>query len=96
MNDSQSHPSRGSRPEGRKGKDDATRPSRTEDKDVVNVTVAPVGIYGWRKYCLYATVLVLLCLVIINMGLIVYLWRILDVNSSGAGALHFSSNRCVC
>ena len=38
----------------------------------------PAGIYGWRKQCLYATVLFILIIVIMNLALTVWLLRVLD------------------
>lgn len=57
--------------------------------DVIN---NPVGIYGWRKYCLYASVLILVCLAIINIGVAVYIMRVVDINSNGAGVVRFDSD----
>lgn len=37
-----------------------------------------VGIYGWRKRCLYLLVLLLLCTVIINFALTVWILRVMD------------------
>ena len=38
----------------------------------------PAGIYGWRKQCLYATVLFILVIVIMNLALTVWILRVLD------------------
>jgi len=49
-------------------------PSRYPDKDggqTVEVITARVGVYGWRKYCLYFSLLLILSLAIMNMGLMV-------------------------
>eukprot|EP00048_Salpingoeca_helianthica_P021276 m.248269 g.248269 ORF g.248269 m.248269 type:complete len:324 (+) comp57914_c0_seq1:128-1099(+) len=63
----------------------------TPEEQIVDVFNNPIGIYGWRKYCLYASVLLLLCLAIINIGLAVFLMRVADIHSSGAGAARFES-----
>lgn len=38
----------------------------------------PVGIYGWRKRCLYGFLLALMAVVIINLALTVWILRVLD------------------
>lgn len=38
----------------------------------------PVGIYGWRKRCLYAFILFLMVLTILNLALIVWILRVLN------------------
>ena len=40
----------------------------------------------------YILVLLLICLGIINLGLIVYVWRVLDLNTSGAGPVRFNAD----
>uniref|UniRef100_A0A0B7AHF3 Beta-sarcoglycan n=1 Tax=Arion vulgaris TaxID=1028688 RepID=A0A0B7AHF3_9EUPU len=47
----------------------------------------PVGIYGWRKRCLYAFVLSLMAVVIINISLTVWILRVLDFSLDGMGRL---------
>ncbi|XP_076064937.1 uncharacterized protein LOC143038977 [Oratosquilla oratoria] len=37
-----------------------------------------LGIYGWRKRCLYALVLLLLVMVILNLALTLFILRVLD------------------
>lgn len=37
-----------------------------------------VGIYGWRKTCLYAVVLVIMVMVIMNMAILVWIIRVMD------------------
>lgn len=53
----------------------------------------PIGIYGWRKKCVYLTLLVLAVLVLVNMGLLVYIMYTLSINKEGAGPLRFQSSR---
>lgn len=48
-----------------------------------------MGIFGWRKYCLYFTLLFFICLAIINIGLIAYVIRVLNISRDGAGPVHF-------
>ena len=38
----------------------------------------PVGIYGWRKRCLYAVILFLLVVTVVNLALIVWILRVLN------------------
>ncbi|KAI8798407.1 delta-sarcoglycan, partial [Biomphalaria glabrata] len=47
----------------------------------------PVGIYGWRKRCLYAFVLALMIVVIMNLALTVWILRILRFSLDGMGHL---------
>ena len=37
-----------------------------------------IGIFGWRKRCLYALLLVLLLMVIINLALTLWIMKVLD------------------
>ncbi|BFZ14944.1 hypothetical protein BsWGS_17984 [Bradybaena similaris] len=47
----------------------------------------PLGIYGWRKRCLYAFLLALMLVVVINMALTVWILRVLDFSLDGMGRL---------
>ncbi|CAG5117265.1 unnamed protein product [Candidula unifasciata] len=47
----------------------------------------PVGIYGWRKRCLYAFLLSLMVVVVINLALTVWILRVLDFSLDGMGRL---------
>ncbi|CAH1123727.1 unnamed protein product [Ceutorhynchus assimilis] len=46
-----------------------------------------VGIYGWRKKCLYALILVLLFMVIVNLALTLWVLKVMDFSSDGMGQL---------
>lgn len=46
-----------------------------------------VGIYGWRKRCLYLLVVVLLAMVVMNIALTVWVLRVLDFSLDGMGRL---------
>ncbi|CAL9684853.1 unnamed protein product [Knipowitschia caucasica] len=50
-----------------------------------------VGIYGWRKRCLYLFVLLLIVVMVINMALTVWLLRVMWFNPSGMGLLQVHS-----
>ncbi|KAL4230861.1 hypothetical protein ACF0H5_011235 [Mactra antiquata] len=43
----------------------------------------PAGIYGWRKQCLYAVILFILIIVIMNAALTVWILRVLNFNITG-------------
>ncbi|KAL5012060.1 hypothetical protein ScPMuIL_010611 [Solemya velum] len=47
----------------------------------------PVGIYGWRKRCLYGLILFLMIVVIMNLALTVWILRVLDFSIHGMGKL---------
>lgn len=40
-----------------------------------------LGIYGWRKKCLYALILMLLFIVIVNLALTLWVLKVLDFSS---------------
>ncbi|XP_049865028.1 zeta-sarcoglycan-like [Pectinophora gossypiella] len=46
-----------------------------------------VGIYGWRKKCLYILVMSLMLMMIINLALTLWVLKVLDFNSEGMGQL---------
>ncbi|XP_045526681.1 delta-sarcoglycan-like [Pieris brassicae] len=46
-----------------------------------------VGIYGWRKKCLYILVMALMFMMIINLALTLWVLKVLDFNSEGMGQL---------
>ncbi|XP_070198301.1 zeta-sarcoglycan-like [Littorina saxatilis] len=47
----------------------------------------PVGIYGWRKRCLYTFLVLLMVVVVINLALTVWILRVLDFSIDGMGRL---------
>ncbi|GAB6026898.1 hypothetical protein CHUAL_013543 [Chamberlinius hualienensis] len=49
--------------------------------------VFKVGIYGWRKRCLYLFVLLLMIMVIINMALLIWIIKVMDFSMNGMGKL---------
>jgi hypothetical protein len=65
----------------------------TEEAALVDVLTTRIGIYGWRKYLVYILLLLLICFAIINIGLIVYVWNVLSLNSDGAGAVRFYDDK---
>lgn len=40
-----------------------------------------IGLYGWRKRCLYLMVLVLVVMIVANLGLTIWILVILDFNA---------------
>ncbi|XP_015179437.1 PREDICTED: zeta-sarcoglycan [Polistes dominula] len=46
-----------------------------------------LGIYGWRKKCLYSLVLTLMIIVILNLALTVWLLKVMGFTSEGIGSL---------
>lgn len=52
----------------------------------------PVGIYGWRKRCLYAFILFLMVLTILNLALIIWILRVLNFSVHGMGKLRITEN----
>ena len=48
-----------------------TDPSKVEYK---------IGIYGWRKRCVYFLILLILIIAIINLSLTIWVMRVMDFN----------------
>ncbi|XP_014604782.1 PREDICTED: zeta-sarcoglycan isoform X2 [Polistes canadensis] len=46
-----------------------------------------LGIYGWRKKCLYSLVLSLMIIVIVNLAITVWLLKVMGFTSEGIGSL---------
>ncbi|XP_076319359.1 zeta-sarcoglycan-like isoform X2 [Tachypleus tridentatus] len=46
-----------------------------------------IGIYGWRKRCLYFLVILLMAVVIINLALTVWIIKVVDFSIDGMGSL---------
>eukprot|EP00049_Salpingoeca_infusionum_P018255 m.356422 g.356422 ORF g.356422 m.356422 type:complete len:331 (+) comp17541_c0_seq1:343-1335(+) len=59
------------------------------DGKLVDVVNTRIGVYGWRKYCLYCSVLFMVALAIVNLGLLVFLFRVLKLDRNSAGPLEF-------
>ncbi|XP_033111087.1 zeta-sarcoglycan-like [Anneissia japonica] len=56
------------------------------------IHAANIGIYGWRKRCLYFLVLLLMVLIIINIALTVWILKVLDFSIYGFGSLKLSGD----
>ncbi|XP_024939656.1 zeta-sarcoglycan isoform X2 [Cephus cinctus] len=46
-----------------------------------------LGVYGWRKRCLYSLVLGLMVMVILNLALTLWLLKVMEFSSEGIGSL---------
>lgn len=55
----------------------------------------PTGLYGWRKRLLYTAVILLLCLILVNIGLTIWILVVLRFNVHGVGTLRFSGDGLV-
>ncbi|XP_013870496.1 gamma-sarcoglycan [Austrofundulus limnaeus] len=53
--------------------------------------VYKIGIYGWRKRCLYLFVLLLIVILVVNFALTIWILRVMWFNSEGMGLLQVHS-----
>ncbi|XP_041489968.1 gamma-sarcoglycan [Microtus oregoni] len=53
-----------------------------------NQHVYKIGIYGWRKRCLYLFVLLLLALLVVNLALTIWILKVMWFSPIGMGYLH--------
>ncbi|XGW07459.1 hypothetical protein V3C99_010551 [Haemonchus contortus] len=56
-------------------------------KPVADADIYRVGIYGWRKRCLYCFILVLTIVIVLNLALTAWIMSVLDFSTEGMGAL---------
>ncbi|KAA0702345.1 Gamma-sarcoglycan [Triplophysa tibetana] len=64
--------------------------STTEESGLlapVNEYIYMIGIYGWRKRCLYLFILILLIIMVVNLALMIWILRVMWFNSEGMGYL---------
>lgn len=54
--------------------------------------VYPVGLYGWRKRCLYFFLLLLLVTMIVNLALTVWIIKVMNFSVDGMGKLHLNQD----
>ena len=40
----------------------------------------PIGLYGWRKRCLYLVIVLLVVVILVNLGLTIWILVVLDFN----------------
>ncbi|KAJ8262327.1 hypothetical protein GJAV_G00165190 [Gymnothorax javanicus] len=55
-------------------------------------TVYPVGIYGWRKRCLYFFILLLLVIMIVNLALTIWILKVMNFTVDGMGNLRVNKD----
>uniref|UniRef100_A0A8C6U6K0 Gamma-sarcoglycan n=1 Tax=Neogobius melanostomus TaxID=47308 RepID=A0A8C6U6K0_9GOBI len=53
--------------------------------------VHKIGIYGWRKRCLYLFVLLLIVILVVNFALTIWILRVMWFNTDGMGLLQVNS-----
>lgn len=53
--------------------------------------VYKIGIYGWRKRCLYLFVLLLIVILVVNFALTIWILRVMWFNTDGMGLLQVNS-----
>uniref|UniRef100_A0A0N5BJT4 Zeta-sarcoglycan n=1 Tax=Strongyloides papillosus TaxID=174720 RepID=A0A0N5BJT4_STREA len=69
-------------------------PQSGEHTTVIHSSIKPmpdsdiykVGIYGWRKRCLYVFILLLTIVIVINLALTIWIMNVLDFTTEGMGA----------
>lgn len=50
----------------------------------------PIGLYGWRKRCLYLVIVLLVVVILVNLGLTIWILVVLDFNTvSQCNAISF-------
>ncbi|XP_029026884.1 gamma-sarcoglycan [Betta splendens] len=54
--------------------------------------VYKIGIYGWRKRCLYLFVLLLIVVLVVNFALTIWILRVMWFNTEGMGRLQVHSD----
>ncbi|XP_051535413.1 gamma-sarcoglycan [Myxocyprinus asiaticus] len=67
----------------------------TDDSGVlapVTEYIYMIGIYGWRKRCLYLFVLLLLIILVVNFALTIWILRVMWFNSDGMGYLQVNTD----
>ncbi|XP_069130677.1 zeta-sarcoglycan-like [Argopecten irradians] len=52
----------------------------------------PVGIYGWRKRCLYSFILFLMIITVINLALLIWILRVLNFSVDGMGKMRITED----
>lgn len=57
-----------------------------------NKYVYKIGIYGWRKRCLYLFVLLLLIILLVNLGLTIWILKVMWFSPTGMGHLRVTND----
>lgn len=58
--------------------------------DPVNI-IYKIGIYGWRKRCLYLLILIITVITIINLALTIWVMHVMNFNLDGMGKLKITN-----
>ncbi|KAM6178088.1 gamma-sarcoglycan [Rhynchocyon petersi] len=66
---------------------EGTHIERPEDQNVYKI-----GIYGWRKRCLYLFVLLLLIILVVNLALTIWIVKVMWFSPIGMGHLHVTQD----
>ncbi|XP_048511016.1 delta-sarcoglycan isoform X3 [Athalia rosae] len=61
--------------------------SARNNESTTNCSGFRLGVYGWRKRCLYSLVFALMVMVILNMALTLWLIKVMEFSSEGIGSL---------
>ncbi|XP_052076905.1 zeta-sarcoglycan-like [Mytilus californianus] len=62
------------------------------EEDLLDDRPQPVGIYGWRKRCLYGFILLLIILTVLNLALLVWMLRVLNFNWDGVENVKYTED----
>ncbi|XP_031218215.1 gamma-sarcoglycan isoform X1 [Mastomys coucha] len=57
-----------------------------------NQHIYKIGIYGWRKRCLYLFVLLLLAILVVNLALTIWILKVMWFSPIGMGHLHVTAD----
>uniref|UniRef100_A0A9J8D5X2 Sarcoglycan, delta (dystrophin-associated glycoprotein) n=1 Tax=Cyprinus carpio carpio TaxID=630221 RepID=A0A9J8D5X2_CYPCA len=65
-------------------------PHRNNVQSTEKPQVYKVGIYGWRKRCLYFFVLLLMILIVVNLALTIWILKVMNFTIDGMGHLRIT------
>ncbi|XP_073681047.1 delta-sarcoglycan [Garra rufa] len=65
-------------------------PHRNNVQSTEKPQVYKVGIYGWRKRCLYFFVLLLMILIVVNLALTIWILKVMNFTIDGMGNLRIT------
>eukprot|EP00063_Salmo_salar_P075280 XP_014050115.1 PREDICTED: zeta-sarcoglycan-like [Salmo salar] len=65
----------------------AAQPNTLSQRAHQGAQAYPVGIYGWRKRCLYFFILLLLVTMIVNLALTIWILKVMNFTVDGMGNL---------
>ncbi|XP_048853601.1 delta-sarcoglycan isoform X1 [Brienomyrus brachyistius] len=67
-------------------------PHRNDVQSSEKPRLYKVGIYGWRKRCLYFFVLLLMILILVNLALTIWILKVMNFTIDGMGNLRITEN----